>query len=100
MTNPPATVVFQNGTVILPERTIDDGVVLCHQGRVQAVGTKGRVSIPRDATIVNAHKGFIGPGFVEIHTHGGKGADFMDGTPEAVRTVTRAHARHGTTTVF
>jgi len=40
------------------------------------------------------------PGYVDIHTHGGDGADFMDGTPEAVRTACRAHARHGTTTIF
>src|SRR5204863_8237315 len=31
------------------------------------------------------------------HVHGGHGADVMDGTPEAVRTVCKAHARHGTT---
>jgi N-acetylglucosamine-6-phosphate deacetylase len=32
--------------------------------------------------------------------HGGAGADFMDGTPEAVVAAARAHARHGTTTLF
>ena len=79
MNNSPQTVVFQNGTVILPERTIEDGVVVCRQGRVQAVGKQGRVSIPSDATMVNANKG---------------GADFMDGTPEAVRIVTGAHGSY------
>jgi N-acetylglucosamine-6-phosphate deacetylase len=34
---------------------------------------------------------------VDIHTHGGAGSDYMDGTPEAVRISNRAHARHGTT---
>ena len=28
------------------------------------------------------------------------GADFMDATPDAVKTANRAHARHGTTTIF
>lgn len=41
--------------------------------------------------------GFIAPGFLDIHVHGGDGADFMDGTAEAFRTVCKAHARHGTT---
>lgn len=40
--------------------------------------------------------GVILPGFVDVHVHGGGGADFMDGTREAVDTVTAFHARHGT----
>src|SRR5581483_2326699 len=32
-----------------------------------------------------------------VHVHGGGGADFMDATPEAVRTVCRFHASGGTT---
>ncbi len=47
------------------------------------------------------HKGgFVCPGFVDIHIHGGGGADVMDGTVDAVQTVCRTHARHGTTTIF
>lgn len=44
--------------------------------------------------------GFIAPGFVDIHVHGGAGADYMDGTTEAVRIANRAHLRHGTTTIL
>lgn len=39
------------------------------------------------------------PGFVDAHVHGGGGADAMDG-PEAVRTLSRFHAQHGTTTLL
>jgi N-acetylglucosamine-6-phosphate deacetylase len=42
----------------------------------------------------------IAPGFIDIHVHGGGGSDFMDGTVEAVRTVARTHARHGTTSLL
>lgn len=40
--------------------------------------------------------GVILPGLIDVHCHGGGGADFMDGTPEAVRTITTFHARRGT----
>jgi N-acetylglucosamine-6-phosphate deacetylase len=40
--------------------------------------------------------GLLVPGFVDLHVHGGAGADFMDGTVEAVRRVCAFHARHGT----
>jgi len=36
------------------------------------------------------------PGFIDLHCHGGGGADVMDGG-NAVRTVAALHARHGTT---
>jgi N-acetylglucosamine-6-phosphate deacetylase len=39
----------------------------------------------------------IVPGFIDLHVHGGDGADFMDGADEAVGRVTAFHARNGTT---
>jgi N-acetylglucosamine-6-phosphate deacetylase len=47
--------------------------------------------------VIDLAGGYLAPGFIDLHVHGGAGADFMDGTPEAFRTVCRAHARHGTT---
>ncbi len=84
------------GNVILPDRILPDGVVLCEDGRIVEVSRRKRT--PRQARLIEAH--YISPGFIDIHLHGGDGADYMDGTAEAVRTVNRAHRRHGTTTVF
>lgn len=39
------------------------------------------------------------PGFIDLHVHGGGGADVMDGHG-AVETVARLHARHGTTSLL
>ena len=93
-------IVFHHGEVVLPDRTIKDGVVLCRAGRISAVGAASDIAIPKGAVKVDARGGLIGPGFIDIHVHGGDGADFMDGTVEAVRTVLAAHARHGTTSIF
>lgn len=45
--------------------------------------------------IAGAQRRLILPGFVDLHVHGGGGADFMDGE-EAVRRAARFHAGHGT----
>ncbi|QZA33683.1 N-acetylglucosamine-6-phosphate deacetylase [Hydrogenibacillus sp. N12] len=37
------------------------------------------------------------PGMIDLHVHGADGADVMDGTPEALRTIARALLREGTT---
>jgi N-acetylglucosamine-6-phosphate deacetylase len=95
-----APLVFRNGTAILPDRLLPNATVICKNGRIAAVGPASKVPVPRDAEMVDARGGYISPGFVEIHVHGGDGADFMDGTADAVRTANRAHTRHGTTSIF
>ena len=42
-------------------------------------------------------QGVVVPGFIDMHVHGGDGADFMDATDEAVARVASFHAQHGTT---
>jgi N-acetylglucosamine-6-phosphate deacetylase len=92
--------VICNGTAILPDRLLPDAVVICSKGKIAGVGSSRQVRVPRGAELVDARGGYISPGFVEMHVHGGNGADFMDGTAEAVHTANRAHTRHGTTSIF
>jgi N-acetylglucosamine-6-phosphate deacetylase len=87
------------GSVVLPDRLLPHGVVVAGE-RIVALGPAADTKIPADAVVIDAHDGYISPGFVDIHTHGGAGSDYMDGTPDAVRSANRAHARHGTTTIF
>lgn len=90
---------FINGTAVLPDRLLPDAVVICHGPEIVDVGTS-RSRVPASSHVVDVAGGFICPGFVDIHIHGGGGADVMDGTTEAITTVCRSHARHGTTTLF
>jgi N-acetylglucosamine-6-phosphate deacetylase len=93
-------IVIHNGSLILPDRIVDPGTVICESGRIVAAGASRDVLIPTNATLVDAGGGYIAPGFIDIHSHGAGGADFMDGTALAVRAALREHARHGTTTIF
>ena len=43
---------------------------------------------------------YVAPGFVEIHTHGAAGYDFLDNTKEAYVEIAKAHAQHGTTSLL
>jgi N-acetylglucosamine-6-phosphate deacetylase len=42
---------------------------------------------------------YILPGFIDLHVHGGAGKDVMEGG-DAVHTIARIHARHGTTSML
>jgi N-acetylglucosamine-6-phosphate deacetylase len=93
------SVVIENATAILPDRLLPEARVVLRAGRIAEVGRAGARAI-RDARVIDAGGGYVSPGFVDVHVHGGGGADFMDGTPAAARTVCGTHARHGTTTIF
>ena len=88
---------FVGGTAILPDRLLEDAVVVCRDGLIASVG---RRPPPKSARVVDLRGAWLAPGFIDIHVHGGNGADFMDGSLDAVRTACLAHLRHGTTTIF
>lgn len=91
--------VICHGTVVLPDRLIEDGQVSIRDGRIEAV-TRRAAKRQANTDVIDAQGGYITPGFIDLHVHGGAGADFMDGTADAVRTACRCHLRHGTTTIF
>jgi N-acetylglucosamine-6-phosphate deacetylase len=84
-----------HGQVILPDQILKDGYITCRDGRIISVDTEAPAS---DVPIISG--AYVAPGFIDMHVHGGAGSDFMDGSPDAVRTANRAHARHGTTSIF
>lgn len=86
---------FIRATLVLPDRLVSDGTMVVAGGRIVSVGA----GVPAGAAVVDLGGAYLAPGFVDLHVHGGDGADFMDLTPEAFRAVCRCHARHGTTTL-
>lgn len=91
--------LFTNGTLILPDRLIEDGELTATDGVIDSVGPRRKR--PRwPGRIVDLKGAYLAPGFVDLHVHGGGGADFMDGTAEAVQVANRCHAAHGTTTIL
>lgn len=84
---------FANACLILPDRVVPAGTLTIEGERIVAVNQPA----PAGAPVVDLAGRYLAPGFVDIHVHGGDGADFMDLTPDAFATVARCHARHGTT---
>ncbi len=87
--------VFRNGRVVTDSAVIPDGMVVAREGRIEYAGIWREP--PADAEMVDAKGLYIGPGFIDLHVHGGGGSDFMDATPEDAAAVFQYHARHGST---
>lgn len=89
--------IIKNGRVITPEGIID-GYVLYEDGKIAEIGAGD--SMPQADEVIDAQGRYVSPGFIDIHTHGAGGADYMDGTLEAYLTAARMSARHGATLVY
>lgn len=89
---------LKDGRLITPLRVIDRGGLLIEGGRIVALGEG--LEPPQDAEVLNLQGNYIAPGFIDIHVHGGGGADVMDGTVEALEAISRIHATGGTTALL
>ena len=49
---------------------------------------------------IDAEGNYVTAGFIDLHCHGGGGADFSDGDTEGVIRAANTHLQHGTTTLF
>lgn len=86
-----ATVVAAQ-TVLTGSETLSPGAVTIDDGTVVAVDA----AVPVGTEV---RPGYLLPGFVDIHSHGGGGATVVGGDVAAVETFARTHLTHGTTTI-
>lgn len=84
-----------NANIVLREKTVFGGVIRFDDGIISYIGD---VADDSYATI-DAEGGYLVPGFIDIHCHGGGGFDFMDATAGEMLEISRFHLSHGTTTM-
>jgi N-acetylglucosamine-6-phosphate deacetylase len=95
------SLLFTGGTVVLEDGLLEPGYVIVEGDRIREVapGIVGPEDRP-DVQVVDLRGGYLAPGYVDLHVHGGGGSDFMDGRAEAFARICEAHARHGTTSLL
>ena len=92
-------ILFYNGAILAETGMLEKGYVAIGAGKIQAMG-EGDPPPPLETMRQIDLKGrYLSPGFIELHTHGGGGHDFMDGTAEAIKKAARLHLYHGVTTL-
>lgn len=80
---------------IIRDGKITDGAVAYENGILTAVP-----ECFEGCEVIDANGAYLSAGFIDLHTHGGGGYDFMDGTVESFLGAAELHAQHGTTTLL
>lgn len=98
MNNQPNT-LFCNAKIVGSQTRIDRGWCLIEDGRIHSLGLgEASQSIIQKAGInIDCHGSVLMPGFIDLHTHGAVGADFVFGKTDEIRDISVFFARHGVT---
>lgn len=91
------SVLFRGGKIITATG-ISDGEVLTKDGVICEVSLGGKVSGEAEQ-VINLEGKYLSPGFIDIHTHGAGGSDFMDRTAGSMEQACKMHLKHGTTSI-
>ena len=87
---------IKNAKLVLETGILWDGVLAMDGDRIAAYGPVSEIEIPEDGEVIDAKGLYVGPGFVDIHVHGGGDAVF-DQEPEKV---VEFFLKNGTTTIL
>ncbi|WJK41041.1 N-acetylglucosamine-6-phosphate deacetylase [Solwaraspora sp. WMMA2056] len=83
------------GRVVTPDQVIEQGFLTIDGPTISDIG-----STSETASDSAADAGWLVPGFVDIHNHGGGGHTFTTGDPDSARQAAAFHLAHGTTTLL
>ena len=75
---------------------IPDAVLFIEDGKIAGFGEARKTPVPEGCEIYDAKGLYVGPGFVDIHTHSDGNIFFQDQPKVAAQ----HHLKHGTTTLF
>lgn len=90
----PTYTVIENANLVLETGILWDATLLLRNGRIAAYGKPSEMTLPSDAYRMDAKGAYVGPGFIDIHVHGGGGYSTCHDTEKAGK----FFLSHGTTT--
>ena len=93
-------IIIKNGKVIFPDRIEENKTLVIENGKLISIIDGEAPSLAEAYKVIDANGKYVSSGFIDIHTHGGGGHDFMDGTVEAYLGAAEMHAKHGTTALL
>ena len=89
--------ILTNARLIFPDGIRDGLEVVVHEGKIDAIRPP---ALTRGKDVVDLAGNYLAPGFIDLHVHGARGHDTMEGSAEAFRAICDFHASGGTTSLL
>lgn len=92
--------IIKNCDIFTPQEVIKNGSILIEGENIAKVGLVNESKIPQQTKKFSFKNQLAVPGFIDIHLHGGEGADFLDSSPESTVKALKTHLKNGTTSLL
>ena len=89
-------VAVTNAYIVCKDHYIPDGVILIEDGIIRDFDEMRHLPVPEDYEVIDAGGQYVGPGFIDIHTHASDVKFFTDDPLSCAE----HHLEHGTTSVY
>lgn len=89
-------IALYNGKIITEDKIVKDKILLFDQ-KIIGILDEDQVNHYNVNKRIDVQGHYISPGFIDIHLHGSGGCDTMDGSLEALNTISETILRCGTT---
>ena len=87
-----------SGGTLVTESQLIKADLLIENGFIKEIIDENQVT--QGYKVIDCSNLYVSAGFIDIHQHGGGGADYMDGENDTYLKITEAHLKHGTTSVM
>src|SRR5713101_6595753 len=94
-----SNLLIHAGRALTPTTEINDAGILIREDAIEAIGPRSGMTLPSGAQEIRSTEKTAVPGFIDVHIHGAGGHDVMEGTADALRTITRKVSEYGTTSL-
>ena len=88
--------VIRNSRIVTYDRVLDGCELSILDGKVEEISEH----IGNADSVIDADGGWLVPGFIDLHCHGGGGYEFMDASVDEIDKIAKFHLSSGTTTLY
>jgi N-acetylglucosamine-6-phosphate deacetylase len=92
--------LIYGGNILTPQHKLTDQILIIENGSITGIVGRGGFQAEQDDRVIQAEGLWVTPGLIDIHVHGGFGADTMDATPQALDRMGHFFASHGVTSYY
>lgn len=91
--------LINNANIILENKVLNNASLIFNDesGVIEKVAAYNLEAETEAMEVIDAEAGYLAPGMIDIHIHGGGGFDTMDASPTALNEISKVLAAHGVT---